>query len=405
MPRSIPRGNRLSWLGDPRSFKWILLVGTVCLILGAPSLAFGASKNVEEAKQSTVAIFDSSEGNIGSGVVIAPGFVLTAAHVIDAVESYRLDKTLVTTSGEESRYVVSKSDRDVDLALLEVRSLGKTPIQPGTDGAISSGDEVYALGFPLGLKNVVVTRGTVSAPDQEVEGHHYIQTDASMNPGNSGGPLVDSAGHLIGVNVMKAGGSYIDNTGFAVPIGVVRDFLRGTSAQLGEGAAGNGGGPVVASQGPSFAGGGNGGINGAGGGVLVLAIAAMGSLIVYAVVSSRRTSLASPAGLAALSGAPAVSSNPPEGRFAYRADGPGGTLEGVLELPAVLGRSPSSSLQIDDPEVSRQHARLTLDGSGVSVRDLGSRNGVFVEGSRVAAARIAVGESFRMGETVIRRVG
>lgn len=146
----------------------------------------------------------------GTGFFIAENVIVTNVHVI----GYAEEATVHTERGDESVARVAHADTRRDVALLVPKRLRKRPLsieraEPGV------GDEVYAIGHPLGLE-LTVTRGIVSAR-RVVEGVAYIQTDAALNPGNSGGPLLDARGAVVGVSTMVRRGG--QNLGFALPIG------------------------------------------------------------------------------------------------------------------------------------------------------------------------------------------
>jgi putative serine protease PepD len=118
------------------------------------------------------------------------------------------------------------TDQDDDLAVLQVADpQGLAPAQLGTSSGLRVGDQVLAIGSPLGLAGTV-TAGIISATDRQARigdgrTRPMIQTDASINPGNSGGPLVNDAGQVVGVNteiatLVRGGGSI--GIGFAIPI-------------------------------------------------------------------------------------------------------------------------------------------------------------------------------------------
>jgi len=396
----------------------VLAAALVAVALLLPEAVSGAptSSAVDMAKGATVAISDSSEGNFGSGVVIANGYVLTAAHVTDSAEYYGLDQTLTLGDGSEHHYSVEKSDPDLDLALLWVDGLVVAPVLWGDSSTLKSGDEVYALGYPLGLKNLVVTKGVISAPIQEVDGEDYIQTDATINPGNSGGPLVDTQGRLVGINVMKASLVGVDNMGFAVPAAAALAFLSGTGAvNLTPGTLPGAVGGVSGSQ-PALTGIASAGGGGAGGGgeafLLLFGVVALGGGVVYLVYTSQTRGSVAAAGVPVALAAPSAQGFPvqplPDGRDSVRfmVNGPTVDCEVSFELPAVVGRTENGPLFVGDPEVSRQHAELsrTPDGS-VLVRDLSSRNGVYAGVNRVSSVTLLRGDVFRVGNTIFRWLG
>jgi S1-C subfamily serine protease len=139
----------------------------------------------------------------GSGVIIAPdGLVLTNQHVIDGAE-----RILVTLAdGKRHGARIMGQDADTDLALLRVDSAEKLPVaQLGNSKTVRVGQLAIAIGNPLGFESTV-TAGVISATGRSLRARNgrliddVLQTDASLNPGNSGGALVDSLGHVIGIN-------------------------------------------------------------------------------------------------------------------------------------------------------------------------------------------------------------
>jgi S1-C subfamily serine protease len=142
-------------------------------------------------------------GGVGSGVVIAPdGLVLTNAHVVEAAREVHLQDS-------EGRVMEARKlgeDPDTDLALLRAGSARDLPFAPlGDSKGLKRGQLVVAIGNPLGFESTV-TAGVISALGRSLRAktgrliEDVIQTDAALNPGNSGGPLVSSRGQVIGIN-------------------------------------------------------------------------------------------------------------------------------------------------------------------------------------------------------------
>ncbi|MFN2388890.1 MAG: S1C family serine protease [Actinomycetota bacterium] len=159
----------------------------------------------------------------GSGVVIdgSNGIILTNNHVIrDALEV-----TVVTSDGRSMEGSVTGTSPENDLAVIQVDADDLTTIEIGRSRDLRLGDDVLAIGFPLGLgSSATVTKGIISAtqrtirPDGETGLQGLLQTDAAINPGNSGGALVDAAGRLVGINTAAAQASAAENIGFAIAI-------------------------------------------------------------------------------------------------------------------------------------------------------------------------------------------
>ncbi|HXH81509.1 MAG TPA: trypsin-like peptidase domain-containing protein [Candidatus Tectomicrobia bacterium] len=161
---------------------------------------------------------------VGSGVIIdKDGQVLTNAHVVDGAASLFVE--LDSRARLPARIV--GMDTVLDLALLRVETSAALPtVRLGDSSAVRVGDEVLAIGNPLGLDQTM-TRGIVSGLNRLLPGvsdEPMIQTDAPINPGNSGGPLVDRCGNVIGINTLISEDA--PTVGFAVPINGVKAVLR-----------------------------------------------------------------------------------------------------------------------------------------------------------------------------------
>ena len=168
--------------------------------------------------------FGGTATGIGSGIVLtADGYTLTNRHVVEGSES--LKATLA--DGTEYPASVVKISDTTDLALVKIDATGLKPATIGDGAAVAVGQTAIAIGSPLGTYTETVTKGIVSALDRTItvqdeqtgrpttlEG--LIQTDAAINQGNSGGPLLDAAGQVIGVNTATA--STAEGLGFAIPI-------------------------------------------------------------------------------------------------------------------------------------------------------------------------------------------
>lgn len=158
----------------------------------------------------------------GSGVIIsADGYILTNRHVIDGADV--IDVTLF--DGRSFEAAVVGSDARDDLALLKVEPDVDLPVAPlGDSDKIRAGEWVMALGNPLGFE-YSVTVGVVSGKGRSLPSSNFgdfIQTDAAIYPGNSGGPLFDLAGEVIGINTAVIPDT---NLGFAVPINTAKEIL------------------------------------------------------------------------------------------------------------------------------------------------------------------------------------
>jgi len=158
----------------------------------------------------------------GSGFVIRQdGYLVTNAHVVSEAE--RIQVKLADGRRFEGRLV--GQDERVDLALVKVESTGLSVAALGDSNKLRVGEFVLALGHPFGLEQTV-SFGIVSRKGAPLlvaaPGFDFIQTDAAVNPGNSGGPLVNMAGEVVGINSMAARNGSI---GFAIPVNLIKTLL------------------------------------------------------------------------------------------------------------------------------------------------------------------------------------
>ena len=167
----------------------------------------------------------------GTGVVLsADGFIVTNAHVVEGAREI----TVGLTDGREFSASLIGADSFSDLAVLFIGTGDLTPAQFGDSTSLRVGDTVVAIGDPLGVEfRGTYTNGIVSAinRDVDVDGRTMtlIQTNAALNSGNSGGPLINCYGQVIGINTMKIG-TFTDNAGveglgFAIPSATVKDIV------------------------------------------------------------------------------------------------------------------------------------------------------------------------------------
>jgi putative serine protease PepD len=163
----------------------------------------------------------------GSGFVVSnEGYIVTNAHVVDGASSV---KVKIGDGATRAAEIVGRDD-STDIALLKVDPGGEDlePLDFGDSDSVDVGDATYAIGNPYGLSRTLTT-GVISALQRQITAPNgysiddVLQTDAALNPGNSGGPLLDTAGHVIGVNSQVESSS--NSIGFAVPSNTVRTVV------------------------------------------------------------------------------------------------------------------------------------------------------------------------------------
>lgn len=162
----------------------------------------------------------------GSGAIISPdGYIITNNHVVDGASSLQV----IFSDGSQRDATLVGADSLMDLALLKVDGAVPTYIPIGDSDVLRQGETVIAIGSPLGEYKNSVTVGVVSALNRNLDGgmpEGLIQTDAAINNGNSGGPLINMNGEVIGINTMvvrQSGNStVVEGLGFAIPSNVMR---------------------------------------------------------------------------------------------------------------------------------------------------------------------------------------
>lgn len=155
----------------------------------------------------------------GSGAIIdaREGIIVTNNHVVEGGRKFTVDMT----DGRIFDAVLIGTDKATDLAVLRIEAMGLSQIEVVNSDSLRTGDLAFAVGYPLGLDQTL-TMGVISGLGRSGMGDRiedYIQTDAAVNSGNSGGPLLDSRGRLIGINtsILSGGGGGNDGIAFAVP--------------------------------------------------------------------------------------------------------------------------------------------------------------------------------------------
>lgn len=229
------RIHRLIWV-------FFVLCSTVCISVPAFSASpqntqvfdTDEAENIsvyERAAKATVSINAVNNGkpSSGAGIIINPeGLILTSGHVIG-------DATIVYVSLENGTkfkaQVIARTGKSDDIAMLKINSPKPLPTVPlASSSGLKVGQKVLAIGHPYGFEHTLTT-GIISRLDVK---RNRIQTDAAINPGCSGGPLLNSKGELIGINVAifnpNQKSAFVDRTNigiaFSVPVNTVKHFIK-----------------------------------------------------------------------------------------------------------------------------------------------------------------------------------
>ena len=174
------------------------------------------------------------ESSLGSGVIVDPkGTIVTNHHVIDGAQSIQVQ----LADGRVAAAAIVGSDPDTDIAILGLNTDSLPSISLGRSDTLRVGDIVLAIGNPYGIGQTV-TQGIVSATGRGQLGvatfENFIQTDAAINLGNSGGALIDAQGDLVGINTAVLNRQYgggPEGIGFAIPVNLVRGVMQQILAQ------------------------------------------------------------------------------------------------------------------------------------------------------------------------------
>ena len=180
----------------------------------------------------SITCHDGLTASSGTGVIMdAGGYIITNAHVVEDAVSIRV----LLTDGRELTARCVGADMLSDLAVLRVTASGLVPAVFGDSDKLRVGDEVVAIGAPLGVElRGTMTNGIISGINRDIKSGNrtltLMQTTAALNTGNSGGPLVNCYGQVVGINTMKIGDyaseGGVEGLGFAIPITSVQTILE-----------------------------------------------------------------------------------------------------------------------------------------------------------------------------------
>jgi serine protease Do len=229
---SLINGNGANDDGSSKSasVEAVFLTGSLSESLSIPEIAEMAAPSVVEITTEVIVTGQRtpqyvSEG-AGSGVILTEdGYIVTNNHVIDGAQ--KISVRLV--SGEEYEAELIGTDEQTDVAIIKIEASGLSPAALGDSSTLVVGNQVVALGNPLGQLGGTVTDGIISALDRDItlddQTMSLLQTNAAINPGNSGGGLFDGSGNLIGIVVAKSSGTDVEGLGFAIPINDVESVM------------------------------------------------------------------------------------------------------------------------------------------------------------------------------------
>ena len=184
-------------------------------------------ESVERTSEDQVNLYLGERTSLGSGIILdRRGFILTNLHVVDTLFD-AFDTEVTLQDGRQIPATVVAWDKIHDLAVLHINMDDLTPIQVADSGSLMVGDIVFAIGYPRNIGQAV-SQGIISALTHDTDGNiSIIQTDAAINPGKSGGALINVRGQLIGINssIFSESGNF-EGIGFATPSNLAVPVLQ-----------------------------------------------------------------------------------------------------------------------------------------------------------------------------------
>lgn len=205
--------------------------GTVLAIAAPADQPMSLQDIYQKVEPSVVGVLCEgySYSGTGTGIIMSEdGYIITNCHVIDGAQKI----TVEFSSGETLAAMIVGSDELSDLAVIKVDANSLPAAEFGDSDLLRVGDEVAAIGNPLGLElKGTLTNGIISAINRDIEADGrtltLLQTNAALNNGNSGGPLINDSGQVIGVNTMKMYSSFasVEGLGFAIPISLAKPII------------------------------------------------------------------------------------------------------------------------------------------------------------------------------------
>jgi len=202
-----------------------LVIAVLIFLITLINVSFAIGFDAEEVYESIFVI--ASGDGIGSGFAIGNDCIITNAHVVGDKNSIKV----ITYKGDYYLASVVAIDQKQDIAVLTVKDVEFNYLTIGDYSELPIGSDVYAIGIPSSM-SYTLTKGVLSSKDRKFDGYKYLQTDAAINSGNSGGPLLDDKGNVIGVNTLKLTNS--EGIGLSIPMTVVCEFLRDNDINVDE---------------------------------------------------------------------------------------------------------------------------------------------------------------------------
>lgn len=209
-----------------KPIRVLLSLLMVMAILFASTLSASAiGFEAETAYESVFVIY--SGNSLGSGFAVGENCIVTNAHVIDNDKQI----SVISYAGNEYEAKVLGMSESEDIAVLVIENATFPYLSIADISSAKTGDDIYAIGSPKGMA-YTLTKGSISAKERLIRNNTYIQIDAAINEGNSGGPLLNDNGQVLGMNTLKMSDS--EGIGLAIPIDRICEYLESIGIELTE---------------------------------------------------------------------------------------------------------------------------------------------------------------------------
>ena len=206
-----------------RVLRYICIAIVVVVLFTLTMSVYAIGFDAESVYESVMVVHAGN--SLGSGFAIGENCIITNAHVVDNASSISVS----TYSGDIFEAAVFACDEELDLAVLVVLDAEFSPLPVADIDACRIGDDIYTIGAPKSM-TYTLTKGVISAKQRMIRANEYIQIDAAINAGNSGGPLLNDSGEVLGVNTLKMSDS--EGIGLAIPMRIVCAFLSDNNIEL-----------------------------------------------------------------------------------------------------------------------------------------------------------------------------
>lgn len=206
-----------------RILKTVFAIIIVIGLLAPATPVYAIGFEAEKVYESVFVVY--TDDTVGSGFAIGVNCIVTNAHVVENANNI----VVTTYSGNSYEASIFAIDDDLDIAVLVVSGTQFQALSVADIDTCKIGDDIYTIGAPDSMA-YTLTKGIISAKERTVGRQTYIQIDAAINAGNSGGPLLNDSGEVLGINTLKMSDS--EGIGLAIPMDTVCEYLVSSGIEL-----------------------------------------------------------------------------------------------------------------------------------------------------------------------------